>query len=62
MKRFIFVALSLGIHFGGAGQVNADLIESNFLEGTIVVPRFVLKELQVIADSSDPIRRARGGL
>jgi uncharacterized protein YacL len=38
----------------------ADLIESNFLEGTIVVPRFVLKELQVIADSSDPIRRARG--
>ena len=38
----------------------ADLIEGNFLEGTIVVPRFVLKELQVIADSSDPIRRARG--
>src|ERR1041385_1394531 len=38
----------------------ADLIEGNFLEGTIVVPRFVLKELQFIADSSDPIRRARG--
>src|SRR5438067_10870005 len=31
----------------------ADLIEANFLEGIIVVPRFVLKELQVIADSSD---------
>src|SRR6266536_2824328 len=38
----------------------ADLIEGNFLEGTIVVPRFVLKELQFIADSSDPLRRARG--
>jgi uncharacterized protein YacL len=38
----------------------ADLIEANFLEGTIVVPRFVLKELQQIADSPDPIRRARG--
>src|SRR5438876_7087172 len=38
----------------------ADLIEGNVLEGTIVVPRFVLKELQVIADSSDAIRRARG--
>src|SRR5690348_4119527 len=38
----------------------ADLIEANFLEGTIVVPRFVLRELQVIADSNDPIKRARG--
>lgn len=36
------------------------LIELNFLEGLIVVPRFVLKELQAIADSSDPSRRARG--
>jgi uncharacterized protein YacL len=38
----------------------ADLIEANFIEGLIVVPRFVLKELQQIADSSDPIKRARG--
>ncbi|MBI3849664.1 MAG: TRAM domain-containing protein [Verrucomicrobia bacterium] len=38
----------------------ADLIEANFLEGLIVVPRFVLRELQQIADSDDPIRRARG--
>jgi uncharacterized protein YacL len=30
------------------------------LEGLIVVPRFVLKELQQIADSNDPIKRARG--
>ncbi len=38
----------------------ADLIEGGFLEGLIVVPRFVLHELQHIADSPDPIRRARG--
>src|SRR6266403_5110000 len=38
----------------------ADLIEANFLEGLIVVPRFVLKELQQIGDSNDPIRRTRG--
>ena len=38
----------------------ADLIESKFLEGIAVVPRFVLKELQFIADSSDSMRRARG--
>jgi uncharacterized protein YacL len=38
----------------------ADLIESNFLEGLIVVPRFVLRELQQIADSNDPVKRARG--
>jgi uncharacterized protein YacL len=38
----------------------ADLIESNFLEGLIVVPRFVLKELQQLADSGDAIKRARG--
>lgn len=38
----------------------AELVESNFLEGIIVVPRFILKELQQIADSNDPIRRARG--
>ena len=38
----------------------ADLIETGFLEGVIVVPRFVLRELQAIADSADTIRRTRG--
>lgn len=38
----------------------ADLIEANFLEGILVVPRFVLKELQQLADSADSIKRARG--
>lgn len=38
----------------------ADLIEANFLEGIVVVPRFVLRELQAVADSQDSIKRARG--
>ncbi len=37
-----------------------DLIEARFVDGIVVVPRFVLKELQCIADLSDSIRRARG--
>jgi uncharacterized protein YacL len=38
----------------------ADIAESGFVYGTLVVPRFVLDELQHIADSSDALRRARG--
>jgi uncharacterized protein YacL len=38
----------------------ADLLEANFIDGTLVVPRFVLHELQKIADSHDPVIRARG--
>jgi uncharacterized protein YacL len=38
----------------------ADLIQLRLLEGLIIVPRFVLKELQQIADSADAIKRARG--
>ena len=38
----------------------ADLLDANFLEGIIVVPRFVLKELQQIADSHDSVKRDRG--
>ena len=38
----------------------ADLIEAHFLEGLVVVPRFVLKELQQVSDSTDAIKRARG--
>jgi uncharacterized protein YacL len=37
-----------------------DLIEANFLEGVVVVPRFVLKELQQLSDSKDAIKRAKG--
>jgi uncharacterized protein YacL len=38
----------------------ADLIEAQLIEGLVVVPRFVLLELQQIADSADDIKRARG--
>lgn len=36
------------------------VVESGFLGGTIVVPRFVLSELHHVADSSEPLRRNRG--
>ncbi len=36
------------------------MTESGFIEGTILIPQFVLSELQHIADSSDPIKRTRG--
>jgi uncharacterized protein YacL len=38
----------------------ADICETDFLEGPLVVPQFVLQELQHIADSADNLKRARG--
>jgi uncharacterized protein YacL len=38
----------------------ADLIEGRFVEGIFVVPKFVLHELQFVADSADATRRSRG--
>jgi uncharacterized protein YacL len=38
----------------------ADLCGTAFIEGTLVVPQFVLKELQLVADSSDGLKRQRG--
>mgnify|MGYP000966082698 CR=1 FL=1 len=38
----------------------ADICDSGFMEGTLIVPRFVLHELQNIADSADVLRRAKG--
>ncbi len=37
-----------------------DICKTGFLEGQIIVPSFVLKELRHIADSSDAMKRARG--
>ena len=37
-----------------------DLCDTGFIEGTLVIPQFVLKELQFIADSSDGLKRQRG--
>lgn len=38
----------------------ADIAKTGFLPGTILIPRFVLNELQYIADSADALRRQRG--
>ena len=38
----------------------ADLSETGFIQGTLVIPGFVLDELRHIADSSDSLRRTRG--
>lgn len=38
----------------------ADICDTGFIEGTLVVPQFVLKELQQIADSPDQLKRQRG--
>jgi len=37
-----------------------EVAEANFLDGRLLVPRFVLAELQRLADSDDPLRRQRG--
>jgi uncharacterized protein YacL len=38
----------------------ADVCEAGFIEGTFIVPQFILQELQYIADSQDSTKRARG--
>ena len=38
----------------------ADMAETGFLEGALVVPEFILRELQMVADSQDASRRQRG--
>jgi uncharacterized protein YacL len=37
-----------------------DICDAGFIEGTLTAPQFILNELQHIADSSDPLKRARG--
>jgi len=37
-----------------------DVCEAGFIEGTFIIPQFILQELQHIADSTDSLRRARG--
>jgi len=38
----------------------ADIAETGFLDGALVLPQFVLRELQLVADSADPLKRNRG--
>jgi uncharacterized protein YacL len=37
-----------------------DICETGFIDGVLVIPQFVLRELQLVADSSDPLKRNRG--
>jgi len=37
-----------------------DIVRTGFMEGPLLLPRFVLRELQLIADSADPLKRTRG--
>jgi len=37
-----------------------DLCDTGFIEGTLLIPQFVLRELQLVADSSDGLKRQRG--
>ena len=38
----------------------ADVCEAHFLDGTLLIPQFVLRELQMVADSADSLKRQRG--
>ncbi len=38
----------------------ADVAEAGFIEGDLIIPKFIIKELQHIADSSDPTKKVRG--
>ncbi len=38
----------------------ADICETGFVDGALVIPQFVLKELQLVADSADSMKRNRG--
>jgi uncharacterized protein YacL len=38
----------------------ADIVETGFLDGVLVIPQFVLRELQLVADSADSMKRNRG--
>ena len=38
----------------------ADIADALFLDGSVVIPQFVLHELQLVADSADPLKRQRG--
>jgi uncharacterized protein YacL len=38
----------------------ADICEAHFVDGTLLVPQFVLRELQMVADSADALKRQRG--
>ena len=76
MKGDLLNLSALGGIFGGEKQTKrsqkildtsviidgriADIAETGFLDGVLVIPQFVLRELQLVADSADPLKRNRG--
>src|SRR5438128_6928468 len=38
----------------------ADIADTGFLDGVLIIPQFVLRELQLVADSGDSLKRNRG--
>jgi uncharacterized protein YacL len=76
MLLMAYVGLIVGAIFGGEKQGKksykildtsviidgriADIAETGFLDGIIVTPQFVLRELQLVADSADSLKRNRG--
>ena len=55
LKRYRILDTSVIID----GRIS-DVCETGFLDGTLVIPQFVLKELQLVADSADSMKRNRG--
>jgi uncharacterized protein YacL len=71
--RIRIVPVPKGSTGGGAGNATkvvdtssivdgriVEIVKCGFLEGVLIIPRFVLRELQAISDSMDPLKRARG--
>jgi uncharacterized protein YacL len=57
MPRHSFKILDTSVIIDGR---IADIAETGFLDGTLVIPQFVLRELQLVADSADSMKRNRG--
>ena len=68
--HFVPLAMQGSAGAGGAGKVLdtsvlidgriVEILEAGFLEGPLVLPRFILRELQAVADSADSMKRTRG--
>ena len=66
----VFVAYSLPVELAASNKLLdtsviidgriSDILKTGFLEGNLVIPRFVLDELQRLSDSSDNLKRAKG--
>ncbi len=56
-QRTVFKILDTSVIIDGR---IADIVETGFVDGTLVIPQFVLRELQLVADSSDSMKRNRG--